>query len=143
MLMCTLCFNPLTPKNPPAGLKSVLSVTDRIYVIDSFSTDETVDILKDYGIAFEQREWRNYSDQYAYAMRTDPWGSCYQLRMDADEYLDEILVKELQDLKGDFDSFAVRRKLYFNGTWIRYGGYYPVWLTLKKRTKLAIRMYAT
>ena len=118
-------------------IKSILCVTDRIYVIDSFSTDITIDILEKNGVAFEQREWLNYSDQYAYAMRSDPWGSEYQIRMDADEYLDDHLVNELLYLNGNFDSFAVRRKLFFNGTWIKHGGYYPIWLTRIYRSSLS------
>ena len=111
-------------------IKSVLKVTDRIFVVDSFSTDRTIDILDGFNeVQWVQREWKNYSDQFSYAMTNDPWKSKYQLRLDADEYLDEKLIRELNNLDYSIDkNYYVRRKLIFQEKWIRYGGYYPIWL---------------
>lgn len=110
-------------------IKSARLITDRILVVDSFSSDKTIPILEKLGVKYIQRKWINYSEQFSFAMKADPWSSCYQFRLDADEVLDDTLVKEINSLDFKADGYELRRKLIFNDNWIKYGGYYPTWLT--------------
>ena len=69
-------------------LQSLRQVATAIYIVDAFSTDNTVAIAESYGATVFQRKWVNYADQFQWALEhagiTAPW----IMRMDADEYLD-------------------------------------------------------
>ncbi len=45
-------------------IKSVQPVVTRVFIVDSFSTDKTVEIAKSLGAEVVQRKWKNYADQF-------------------------------------------------------------------------------
>lgn len=99
---------------------------DEIVVVDSFSTDRTVEICRQYTDKIFQNEWEGFSNQKNYAIRltANPW----VLVIDADERVSEALRKEIKDIlaKGNAcDGYFVPRKSYFMGRWIRHAGWYP------------------
>lgn len=99
---------------------------DEIVVVDSFSTDKTVDICRQYTNKVFQHEWSGYSNQKNYAINvtTNPW----ILILDADERVSERLTKEIKEILDKdlgIDGYYIPRKSYFLGRWIRYGGWYP------------------
>ncbi|MBI5198793.1 MAG: glycosyltransferase family 2 protein, partial [Nitrospirae bacterium] len=99
---------------------------DEIVVVDSFSTDKTLDICRQYTDKVFQHEWSGFSYQknHAIDVTTNPW----VLILDADERVSEGLRKEIKEvLEKDFgvDGYFMPRKSYFLGRWIRYGGWYP------------------
>lgn len=99
---------------------------DEIVVVDSFSTDKTVDICRQYTNKVFQHEWSGYSNQKNYAINvtTNPW----ILILDADERVSERLTKEIKEILDKdlgVDGYYIPRKSYFLGRWIRYGGWYP------------------
>ena len=99
---------------------------DEIVVVDSFSTDNTINILEIYHVKLYQEKWRGYSEQKNYALSkcTGKW----ILALDADEVVSPALKKEiLQVLKdpGDKIGFWIPRKFYIGNKWIKYGGYFP------------------
>lgn len=99
---------------------------DEIVVLDSFSTDRTVEICRQYSDKVFQREWPGFSDQKnnAIDLTTNPW----VLVVDADEMVTEGLKSEIKEiLKNslDFDGYFIPRKSYFLGQWMKYGGWYP------------------
>lgn len=108
------------------GLKQVATA---IYIVDAFSTDNTVAIAESYGATVFQRKWVNYADQFQWALEhagiTAPW----IMRMDADEYLEPGLLKEIDrrmdTIPAHITGIYIRRKVLFKGKWIRYGGFYP------------------
>lgn len=104
-----------------------LKWADEIIVVDSFSTDKTVEICEKYTDKIFQRRWPGHRDQYQYAadLTTHPW----LMFVDADEEVtpelaDEIR-RELVGGAGEVNGFFVYRRTFYLGRWIRYGGWYP------------------
>jgi len=108
------------------ALKSVQDVASEIIVVDSFSTDNTIKVAKEYGAKVYSREWTHYADQKNYANKraSHPW----ILSLDADERISPELKKEIQGLKlkeTDASGFSMPRLVYYLGKWIFHSGWYP------------------
>lgn len=113
-------------------LRSVKPIASRLFVVDSFSTDNTVQIARSLGAEVVQREWKNYADQFQWAIEQCAPRSEWLMRMDADEYLEPQALEELwqwlADTPAELDGIYIRRKVLFEGQWIRHGGFYPHFL---------------
>lgn len=123
-------------------IRSVRPVAEKIFVVDSFSTDNTVELARALGANVVQRPWKNYADQFQWAIEHCGNETLWLMRMDADEYLEPALQQEipelLANLPDDVDGVYIKRKVFFMGKWIRYGGFYPhillrIWRTGKGR----------
>lgn len=107
-------------------LKSVSFAQD-IVVLDSGSTDRTVEIAKQCGARTFVEAFRGYGEQKRRAceLAEQDW----ILSLDADEALSPELAAEIQQLSwhslGGFDGYEMPRISYHLGRWIRYGGWYP------------------
>lgn len=66
-----------------------------IFIVDSFSTDRTVEIAERLGAKVYQHPWENYSRQFAWGLNNLPIHTEWVWRMDADEWLTDELVDEL------------------------------------------------
>lgn len=111
-------------------VRSVIPVTSKIFIVDSFSTDRTVEIARSLGVEVIQRKWKNYADQFQWAIeKCGAQSSDWLMRMDADEYLELETQNELHELlaqiSDEIDGIYIKRKVLFEGQWIRYGGFYP------------------
>jgi glycosyltransferase involved in cell wall biosynthesis len=117
-------------------LKSVPFASD-IVVVDSGSTDRTLEIAKSLGARVFSEEWRGFGLQKKRA--TELAKTDLVLNLDADEALGEAAQFELQGLLSQTprnDAFAFPRLSYHMGRWIRHGGWYPDWqLRLYDRTR--------
>ncbi len=113
-------------------IKSLLPLTNRIFVVDSYSTDNTVEIAESLGAKIYQNKWKNYASQFQWGLDNCPINTEWVMRMDADEYLLPSLAKEIKEkldfLPEDINGIYIKRRVKFLGKWIRYGGYYPIWL---------------
>jgi glycosyltransferase involved in cell wall biosynthesis len=104
-----------------------LTWVDEIVVVDSFSTDRTVEICRAYTDKVYQHRWPNsYSDQRntASGYTSHDW----VLSLDADEVVTVGLRDEILDIleKGPrADLYHVPRREFFAGKWITAGGWYP------------------
>lgn len=111
-------------------IESLLPISRRILVIDSFSSDRTVDICDSLGAEVYQRAWKNYADQFQWALDHCPIETAWVMRMDADEYVEADLIAELPltlaNAKDSVGGFYIRRKYYFLGKWIKHGSVYPL-----------------
>ena len=118
-----------------------------IIVVDSGSTDRTVEIAKAYGAKVFIEEWKGYAAQKNSAI--DKANGDWILSLDADEEVDSELREELghsgdnlpiaagewchtmrqsgnlEYLKGAPNAFLIRRKNYFLGRWMKRGGFWP------------------
>jgi glycosyltransferase involved in cell wall biosynthesis len=100
---------------------------DEIIVVDSFSTDNTSTICKEYTDKIIQREWPGHVDQKQFGMEqaTGEW----ILSLDADERLSEGAIREVKEEiknhKTSVDGYIFPRRSYYLGRWINYGGWYP------------------
>lgn len=119
-------------KNIEKCLRSVLPLTSSICIVDSGSTDRTVELAQALGTQVATRKWTTYADQFNWGLDHFDFGTDWIMRLDADEELTPELVKTLQDFlvapSTNISGVYVRRRVFFLGKWIRHGGYYPTWL---------------
>lgn len=142
-----LTFN--EEKNIDACLRSVSGLVDQIFVVDSFSTDKTLEIVRKYTDKIYTHEFGNYSTQRNWAFENLPIGNKWILNMDADHRLTPELAEELKELFSkpideNISGFLASRRAMFMGRWIRHGGHYPVYhafLFRKGRGKCETRHY--
>jgi len=111
--------------NLPRTLESV-SWAQEIVVVDSGSTDATVEIAQKAGARVFEEPWNGFAAQKnsAIAHATSDW----VLSLDADEELSPELVREMQTLLAGepaFDAYRIPRLNHFLGRPLRYGGYWP------------------
>jgi glycosyltransferase involved in cell wall biosynthesis len=97
-----------------------------IIVVDSGSTDRTVEIARQYDARVFVEPWQGFAGQKNSAI--DKAAMDWVLQLDADEALEPQLATEIEAvLKADSDllGFMIPRKNFFLGRWIKHGGYYP------------------
>ena len=113
-------------------LDSVRSWVERVVIVDSYSTDRTVEIARQYGCEILQNTFVNYAAQLNWGLERAAFHSGWVMRLDADERvtpeLREALVSMLPTMSPSVSGIYVRRRVYFMGRWMRHGGYYPTWL---------------
>ncbi len=112
----------------PDALTSLRGVADEIVVVDSYSTDRTPEIAMRAGAAFYQNRFEDYGQQKNFAMHKA--GHEWILNLDADERLSPELKKAIMELKEqkapeNIAAFAIKRKAFYLGRWIRHSGWYP------------------
>ena len=121
-------------------LKSVVEWAEAVYVVDSGSTDATVEIAKSYGAQVYFHPWKTYADQLNWALDELPITTEWVMRMDADEYVTDELAKEISEkiptLPPDIMGLHLKRRVHFMGRWIKHGSYYPTWLLRIFRNKM-------
>ena len=102
----------------------------RVVVIDSFSTDATVEIAARHGAEVIQHKFKNHADQFRFGLEAAAPTTEWVMRIDCDEYFEEsafpALAELLPALPPDVTGVQVRRKLIFREQWIKHGRYYPV-----------------
>ena len=112
-------------KNIQAALES-LSWADEILIVDSHSTDKTREIAAGCGARVIERDWPGFAAQKQFA--TDEATHDWVFSLDADERVSEQLRESIRALKTK-DSFAdgylIARRAFYQGKWIRGGGWYP------------------
>jgi glycosyltransferase involved in cell wall biosynthesis len=113
-------------------LHNVRAFAERVVVVDSFSTDRTLEIAREMGAEIHQHAFRNQADQFQWALENIRLSSTWVMRLDADEFLEAPLIAELRlrlmSLPAEVTGINLRRKVVFRGRWIRWGGYYPTYL---------------
>ena len=128
-------------ENIEDALKSV-HWAEEIIVVDSGSTDSTIEISKKYTDKVFFNKWEGFAKQksFALAKAQNDW----VLSLDADERISEELKEEIQnsDLTSA-DGYYIRRKNYFLDKAIKYCGWgydYQLRLFKKNKTKLTDRL---
>jgi glycosyltransferase involved in cell wall biosynthesis len=106
-------------------IKSVKEVADEIIVLDSFSTDQTVNIARNLGAVVYQEKFRGYIGQKNFAIKLASHN--YVLSLDADEALDKTLINSILGAKKTFRyrAYEMNRCTSFCGRFIRHGLWYP------------------
>lgn len=110
-------------------IESLNGIADNILVIDSFSTDRTVEIARSHGAIVFQNKWTNYAKQFNWGLDRTPDGTRWIMRLDADEVLTPGLAAWLREhlvgLNSDIRGLTVNRQIHFLGRFIRHGDIYP------------------
>ena len=112
----------------PRLLKSVGGLGDEIVVVDSGSTDRTVEIARAAGTRVVTRAFTNYGEQknFATAQATGDW----ILLLDADEEVSEELrasILKWKSAEPGFRVYEMARRAWFLSGWVRHSRWYPDW----------------
>lgn len=115
--------------NIAAALESV-AWADEILVVDSHSTDRTVEIARGLAHRVVSHEFASHGAQHNYAdsLCAHDW----VLVLDADERLTPELSVTIQEIRRqgtDLDGFRMARRAWYLGRWIKHSGWYPDWQT--------------
>jgi glycosyltransferase involved in cell wall biosynthesis len=112
-------------RNLPRAIES-LRCADEVVVVDSGSTDRTVEIAEKLGARVIESPWPGYANQKNLAAERAEHD--WILSLDADESLSESLEAEIWHLKKNgptCDAYTMPRMAQYLGKWIRYSGWYP------------------
>ena len=115
--------------NEESNIRRTLeSVTwaDEIVVVDSGSTDRTVEICRSYTEKVFHQDWLGFAKQKNLAI--DKTSGDWVLSLDADEPLESGLAGEIRTILSSlhpYDGYRVPRKTFFLGKQVRHGGWYP------------------
>jgi glycosyltransferase involved in cell wall biosynthesis len=141
-----LTFN--EARNLEACLASVAGWAAAVVVVDSGSTDGTVELARRHGAHVIVHPFESHARQWRWALNeVDRLGSApaWTLGLDADQRVTPPLQQSIaaaiaQDaVAPEVDGFFVNRRQIFRGRWIRYGGYYPKYLLkLFRRDRVAL-----
>ena len=112
-------------KNIGRCLDSVKDVADEIIVLDSYSTDATVQIAESKGATVYRQKFAGYISQKNKALELATHN--YVLSLDADEALDETLRTSILKAKEGFAfrAYKMNRCANYRGSFIRHGSWYP------------------
>ena len=122
--------------NIRAALESV-RWADEIVVLDSGSTDKTVEICKEFTDKVYHQEWLGMNGQKAFAKEKATFD--WLLNIDADERISDKLASEIKivlENGSEIDGFLIPRRVSYLGRWINHSGWYPDYtLRLFKKNK--------
>ena len=104
-------------------LKAVQAVADEIVVIDSGSTDNTIEVCKAYGAKVINLKWSGYSGQKNFGNNQASFD--WILSLDADEILNDVLIQSILKWKRNPQAASFKRMTNYCGTFIKHGGWYP------------------
>jgi len=98
---------------------------DEIIVIDSYSTDNTINFAKKYTDSVFQKKWEGYSIQKNYGMELAK--NDWLLFIDSDEIVTDDLAKEISNIMTcpEYMGYYIPRKNYLLGVQLKYSGQYP------------------
>lgn len=123
-------------------IKSIIGLADRICVVDSGSTDKTVEIAKKLGVeVYEHIPFVHYARQFNWAIDNLNIKTKWVYRIDADEVVtpelkEEIISECRKHCNDDVNGLVMKFKIYFMGKFLTHGGVYPFYnLTLFKYGK--------
>lgn len=117
-------------RNLEECLKSVFPWCREVFVVDSGSTDSTVEIANRFGARVVNHPFEGHARQWNWALGNLPIETEWILALDADhrvtpELREEIAAVVREDASEGIDGYYVCRRQVFRGKWIRHGGYYP------------------
>ena len=115
--------------NLPACLTS-LARADEIFVVDSQSSDRSIEIAERYGAKVVQFQFNGrWPKKKNWGLENLPFRNEWGLIVDCDERIPDALWDEIEQAiqNPDYEGYYLNRRVFFLGQWIRYGGKYPDW----------------
>jgi glycosyltransferase involved in cell wall biosynthesis len=125
-------------KNITHAIDNVKGWAKEIVILDSGSTDGTVEYAKKNGCQVYHRDFDNFSKQRKYLLSQLPVSTEWIFVLDADEYLTEELKSEVaQELANPkYNAYRMKRRFYWMGEWVKRGYYPTVLLRLGRKGDL-------
>ncbi len=122
--VCIITYN--EEKNIRRCLESV-KWADEIIIIDSKSTDRTVEICREYTDKIILRDFPGHIEQKNFALdqATHHWVFCIDADEEVNPYLRDEIKNVLEDSNPGKTGFYVSRKTEYLGEWVTYGRWYP------------------
>jgi glycosyltransferase involved in cell wall biosynthesis len=119
-------------QNLEACLQSLTGCCSDIHIVDSFSTDRTLEIAARYDAKVHQHVFEGHTKQRTWALKNVPFENEWVFALDADHRvtpeLREELMRTFASPPQGVDGIYVNRRQIFRGRWIRHGGYYPKYM---------------
>ncbi len=109
-------------------LESIRDLSDDIIVVDSQSTDRTIEICESFGAKVYQNTFVNQAIQFNWALDNVPIKHDWILRLDSDEIVPDKLKAEVRRRlanENDIVAYSLNRRVYWMGRWLRHGRMYP------------------
>jgi len=112
------------------ALDSVTRFADRCVVVDSGSTDRTVELARGFGATVLSHPWLNHATQLNWGLDQLPADTDWVMRLDADEVvtpeLAEEIFRKLPRLGTEIEGIYIGRRMTFLRRPMRWGGLFPV-----------------
>jgi exosortase/archaeosortase family protein len=116
----------------PRLLQSIADIDAPVFILDSGSTDGTIEIAEKFGATILQHPFENHPTQWDFALKSfniqTPWVIC----LDADQIVTSELKTYLINFRDEDNQLVngiyFNRKNFFKGRWIKHGGYFPLYL---------------
>lgn len=117
-------------KNITYCIESIKAIVKRIVVVDSYSSDKTVELAKELGADILVHPFETYAKQFLYGLEESNIDTKWILRIDADERLTPESAMEIEQLcneneSTDVNGLILRFEVCFMGRKLRHGGIYP------------------
>ncbi|MDT8345541.1 MAG: glycosyltransferase family 2 protein [Thermohalobaculum sp.] len=117
--------------NLPDLIASIAPLDAACFLVDSGSTDRTVEIARAAGFHVAEHAWQTYAAQRNWAFDTLPIATPWTLCLDADERLTPEAAREIGALvaagAAAHDGYTLRKRTIFMGRWLKHGGQYPAY----------------
>ena len=108
------------------GCLESVRFADEIIVVDSGSTDRTLELARDFTPRIFSTEWLGFAGTKNFAL--DQAAGSWVFSLDADERVSPALRQEILDIvnaDGPLDGYRIPRKNYVGGRWIKHLGWHP------------------
>jgi glycosyltransferase involved in cell wall biosynthesis len=122
-------------RNEEANIGACLASVEwasEVFVVDSLSTDRTVEIAESLGAKVTPHSFAGYAEQRNWALGNLPISNEWVLMLDADERIPPALVEEIARVVADdrqhHAAYYLKRRFFFLGRWLKHGGLYPIWI---------------
>lgn len=120
--------------NIARAINSVKPVADRICVVDSGSTDKTVELARSLGAEVVEHPFVTHGQQFNWAVKELNVTTKWIFRLDADEEVTPELAQEIVEkcaahAEDDVSAFVGNFRIYFLGRFLKHGGMYPFYRT--------------
>ncbi|UZR28744.1 glycosyltransferase family 2 protein [Methylococcus mesophilus] len=101
--------------NMGAVLQNLVGWAQEVFLVDSYSQDDTIDIALCYGVHVVQRRFRGFGDQWSFALEHLPITAPWTMKLDPDERLSDPLKTEIIEVisNTDAEGFFVKIRLFF------------------------------
>ena len=122
----------------PRILDSIKGLSAKTFVLDSGSTDKTLEIAHKAKVELKSNNFVNHPRQWDFALKNFDIKTPWTIGLDADQVLSDELFELLKNFNAakftDVDGIYFNRKNIFQGQWIKNGGYFPFYMLKMFRT---------